>query len=373
MLRQTDKPLEIRLGIIKTACRVLTKLLSSNTTYLLREVACDRYHNQIESHEQAQNAYNEYKIASNDNKDTVFEDFLRVTKGQELYNYKLITFNTAPLSGCVNEFDFICYLSATWDEHLLKVFLRNPSLILRKDLSFCYREETVISGAKHRITKLDAIFNNEIDNFLLFLHSENFQEGVVKCLSSDTNTLKDVLEAKRKENKISKAKTQQLLECFNKDTEEISVIRRQILDSKEISSIDVFSYLLNLTFCRGKVEHVAIKSYLPISNPLIPNPTRALLDDFVNISYPGLNANLSEIIDAELNVKIKPLIITCFYVKNNTKKGDMPAGMSEKYIILFALANLIFNINLKEGLENNFEVSQSKVMNLVNCYSESKL
>lgn len=388
---------EVRLPIINTCGRFFTLLFASNTNYLSRSIALDRHGNVINSHEEAQVLYNEYirkKESSKKGEKVKFTEFLQVCLSAELYAYRLITLNTSFFFSNAQDFNSIICLSATWDEDLLRTFINNPPLLSR--VNFYKKSPFAINlgdsvllekGYPYKHKSENFGLNHEVDNLLLFLNSANFQAGMVHCSISPINFEK-ILRLKLKENIYSRTKTIKSLKYFlpellfdelQKPTylyEKSDSLFQEILNKKnsEISSIDVFSNLLNLTF-NGEAKHHNIKGFYPVGNANILNPTLSLSPNFCSIGFPVKRTKLIEFgLKDQSPIKIKPLIITCLYVGNNINKKDLPDGLSEKYIIAQSFSNLLFNMNFKQEINSgkNEKVPYLKLLNLFQYYTESE-
>ena len=121
---------------------------------------------------------------------------------------------------------------------------------------------------------------------------------MVHCSISPINFEK-ILRLKLKENIYSRTKTIKSLKYFlpellfdelQKPTylyEKSDSLFQEILNKKnsEISSIDVFSNLLDLTF-NGEAKYHNIKGFYPVGNANILNPTLSLFPNFCSIEFP---------------------------------------------------------------------------------------
>ena len=388
---------EVRLPIINTCCRFFTLLLASNTNYLSRSVALDRRGNVVKSHEEAQVLYNEFKRKRNISKKgekVKFTDFLQICPSAELYTYRLITLNTSFFFSNAQDFNSIICLSATWDEDLLRTFINNPPLLSR--VNFYKKSPFTINlgdsmllekGYPYKHKSENFGLNHEVDNLLLFLNSTNFQAGMAYCSISPLNFEK-ILLLKLKENFSSRTKTIKNLKYFLPELlfdglrkpaylyEKADSLLQEILNKKnsEISSIDVFSNLLDLTFnAEAKYHH--IKGFHPVGSSNILNPTLSLSPNFCSIEFPIKRTKLIEFgLKDQSSIKIKPLIITCFYVGSNINKKGLPDGLSEKYIIAQSFSNLLFNMNFKKEINSGKgeKFPYLKILNLFQCYTESE-
>jgi hypothetical protein len=158
--------------------------------------------------------------------------------------------------------------------------------------------------------------------------------------------------------------------------EKADSLSQDILNKKnsEISSIDVFSNLLDLTF-NGEAKYYHIKGFHPVGNSNILNPTLSLSPNFCSIEFPIKRTKLIEFgLKDQSPIKIKPLIITCFYVGSNINKKGLSDGLSEKYIIAQSFSNLLFNMNFKQEINSgkSEKVPYLKILNLFQCYTESE-
>ena len=102
------------------------------------------------------------------------------------------------------------------------------------------------------------------------------------------------------------------------------------------------------------------KKYIGSSNIL--NPTLSLSPNFCSIEFPIKRTKLIEFgLKDQSSIKIKPLIITCFYVGSNINKKGLPDGLSEKYIIAQSFSNLLFNMNFKKEINYYFRLINEKI------------
>ena len=135
----------------------------------------------------------------------------------------------------------------------------------------------------------------------------------------------------------------------------------------------MFSNLLSLTF-NGEAKYHYIKGFYPVGSSNLLNSTLSLFPNFCSIEFPIKRTKLVKFILKDPPIKIKPLIITCFYVGNNINNKDLPSGLSEKYLIAQSFSNLLFNMNFKQEINSgkSEKVPYLKILNLFQCYTESE-